>query len=97
MTGQAILERLRAEAPILSLRFGVKTLAVFGSVARGDDRETSDLDVLATFDGPPTFRRYMGLKLDLEEMFGRPVDLATPDTLRPEIRPRVEEDLIYVT
>lgn len=97
MTRQAILERLRAEAPALSLRFGLESLAVFGSLARGDDQEASDLDVLVTFEGPPTFRRYMGLKLDLEDMFGRPVDLATPDTLRPEIRARVERDLIHVS
>jgi predicted nucleotidyltransferase len=93
---QAILDRLHAEAPALRERYGVSSLAVFGSMARGDDREDSDVDILVTFDGKPTFRGYMGLKLDLEDLLGRPVDLATPDTLRPEIRPGVERDLIHV-
>jgi predicted nucleotidyltransferase len=38
----------------------------------------------------------MGLKLDLEELLGRPVDLGTPETLRPEMRAAVEQDLIHV-
>lgn len=96
MNRQAILDRLKAEAPALKLKYGVKSLAVFGSMARGDDHEGSDVDVLVTFEGPATFRNFMGLKLDLEDLFGRPVDLGTPDTLRPEIRPNVERDLIHV-
>jgi predicted nucleotidyltransferase len=96
MTRQEILDRLNAEAPGLRRKYGVKSLAVFGSMARGDDREGSDVDVLVTFEGAATFRGYMGLKLDLEDMFGRPVDLGTPDTIRPEIRAQVEKDLIDV-
>ena len=96
MTRQAILDRLNAEAPGLKKKYGVKSLAVFGSMARGDDHEGSDVDVLVTFEGSATFRGYMGLKLDLEDMFGRSVDLGTPDTLRPEIRAQVEKELILV-
>ena len=96
MNRQTILDRLNAEAPGLRKKYRVRSLSVFGSMARGDDREESDVDVLVTFEGPATFRQFMGLKLDLEDMFGRPVDLATPDTLRPEIRPGVEKDLIHV-
>lgn len=97
MNRQAILDRLHAAAPELRLKYGVKSLAVFGSMARGDDHEASDVDVLATFDGPTTFRSFMGLKLDLEDLFGRPVDLGTPDSLRPEIRANVEKDLLHVS
>ena len=96
MNRQVILDRLSAEAPGLRRKYDVKSLAVFGSIARGDDREGSDVDVLVTFEGPATFRGFMGLKLDLEDLFGCPVDLGTPDTLRPEIRPSVEKDLIHV-
>jgi len=96
MDRQAILDRLTAEAPALKGKYGVKSLAVFGSIARGDDHEGSDVDVLVTFEGEATFRGFMGLKLDLEDLFGRPVDLGTPDTLRPEIRSNVEKDLIHV-
>jgi predicted nucleotidyltransferase len=96
MNRQAILNLLNSEAPGLRKRYGVKTLAVFGSVARGDDREGSDVDILVTFEGRPTFDNFMGLKLDLEELLGRPVDLGTPETLRPEMRAAVERDLVHV-
>ncbi len=94
MTRQVILDRLKAEAPALCLRYGLKTLGVFGSVARGDDHEKSDLDILVTFEGKATFDQFMDLKLYLEDTFGRSVDLGTYDTLRPEMRAEVERDLI---
>jgi predicted nucleotidyltransferase len=96
MDRRAILERLNAEAHALRAKYGVKSLAVFGSMARGDDREGSDVDILVTFEGPATFDNFMGLKLDLEDLLGRPVDLGTPDTLRPDMRAEVERDLIHV-
>jgi uncharacterized protein len=96
MTRKVILDRLKAEAPALRVRFGLKTLGVFGSVARGDEHEKSDLDILVTFDGKATFDRFMDLKLYLEDTFGRSVDLGTPDTLRPEMKAEVERDLIRV-
>ncbi len=49
----------------MRLRYGLKSLAVFGSVARGDDHEKSDLDILVTFEGKATFDRFMDLKLYL--------------------------------
>ena len=96
MNRQAILDRLAAEAPGLREKYGVKSLALFGSMARGDDHEGSDVDVLVTFEGMTTFDNFMGLKLDLEDLFGRRVDLGTPGTLRPEMRAGVEKDLIHV-
>jgi uncharacterized protein len=91
-----ILERLNDQSPGLKKRYGLRSLAVFGSMARGDDHQGSDVDILATFEGPVTFDRYMGLKLELEELLGGPGDLGTPETLRPEIRARVEGELIRV-
>ena len=96
MDRDTILERLNDQSPALKQRYGLRSLAVFGSMARGDDHQGSDVDILATFEGPATFDRYMGLKLELEELLGRPVDLGTPETLRPEIRARVEKELIRV-
>jgi uncharacterized protein len=96
MTRQAILDRLRTEAPALRKKYAVKSLSVFGSMARGDDHEGSDVDILVTFEGKATFDNFMGLKLDLEDLLGRRVDLGTPRTLRPEMRAEVEKDLIDV-
>ncbi|MFO0954176.1 MAG: nucleotidyltransferase family protein [Isosphaeraceae bacterium] len=97
MNGQAILDALSERAAGLRKRYGVSTLALFGSMARGDDREGSDVDILVTFEGKATFDNFMGLKLDLEDLLGRPVDLGTPDSLRPELRKAVERDLIPIS
>jgi uncharacterized protein len=96
MTRRAILDRLGAEAPGLRKKYGVRSLAVFGSMARGDDREGSDVDILVTFEGRATFDNFMGLKLDLEDLLGRPVDLLTPKCLGPEMEARIEREAIRV-
>ena len=97
MNRQAILDVLRVEAPALREQYRLESLAVFGSMARGDDREGSDVDVLVTFEGAADFDRFMGLKLDLEDMLRRPVDLGTPETLRREMRADVERDVIDIS
>ena len=96
MDRKAILNLPSAEAPALRRKYQVESLAVLGSMARGDDREGSDVDVLVTFEGKATFDNFMGLKIDLEDLVGLPVDLGIPDTLRPEMRADVERELIHV-
>ncbi len=56
----------------------------------------SDIDVLVTFDGPATSKRYFGLQFYLEDLLGRPVDLVTHKALRPELRPYIEQEAINV-
>ncbi|MFN0148820.1 MAG: nucleotidyltransferase family protein [Dehalococcoidia bacterium] len=74
-------------------RFGVKSLSIFGSVARDEARDDSDLDVLVEFEGPTKFQPYMDLKFFLEEILGCRVDVATLAMLRPELSPTIERDL----
>jgi predicted nucleotidyltransferase len=90
-----IIGLLRAEAHEFD-RFGITSLAVFGSVARGEAGEDSDVDVLVEFDGPATFRRYTDLKFFLEQRLGRRVDLVTQRALRDELRSTVEQEAIRV-
>ena len=97
MNRQAILDRLNAEAPALKRKYAVKSLAVFGSMARGDDHEGSDVDILVTFEGPATFDDFFDLKFYLEDTLGRSIDLVTPKALRPEMRPRIERECIDVS
>lgn len=96
MTRQAILDLLNTQAPALRKKYAVKSLALFGSMARGDDREGSDVDILVTFEGKTTFDNFMGLKLDLEDLFQRRVDLLTPKSLRAEMRAEIEKGAILV-
>ena len=76
--------------------FGVRSLALFGSVARDEAREDSDVDILVEFTGPTTFRAHVGLLLFLEQLLGTRVDLATPAMIGPEIEKTVQRDLLRV-
>ena len=76
-------------------RYGVKSLAVFGSAARNRLRKRSDVDMLVQFN-QPTWANYIGLKFYLEDLLDRQVDLVTPKGLKPAARPSVEKDLLYV-
>lgn len=71
-------------------------LALFGSTARDTATSGSDVDVLVTFDGPATSKRYFGVLFYLEDLFGRPVDLVTEKALRPELRPYIEQEQVNV-
>ena len=75
---------------------GVKDLAVFGSVARGESTEFSDVDILVEFDRPIGLFEFVRIKLILEKWIGCPVDLVTPDALHPALRERILKEVIYV-
>ncbi|MDO8704772.1 MAG: nucleotidyltransferase family protein [Sulfuricaulis sp.] len=96
MNKQQALALLSQRRDEIAKKFAVKHLALFGSTARGEAREDSDVDVLVEFDGPATFDGYMGLKSYLEELLGRKVDLVTESGLKPRARLHVEKDLIRV-
>ena len=96
MNRDEVLNVLRAHKPILSQRFGVAELALFGSFARDQAKDTSDIDILVRFDGPATSKAYFGTQFYLEDLLGRSVDLATDQDLRVEIRPYVEREVIDV-
>jgi hypothetical protein len=76
--------------------FGIKSLAIIGSVARDEAGEDSDVDILVEFTGPATFNGYMDLKFFLEDFLGGPVDLVTRRSIRPRIRERIEREAFYV-
>jgi predicted nucleotidyltransferase len=75
----------------------VKSLAIFGSVARGDATENSDIDILVEFNKSIGLFEFIRLKKYLEEMTGCRVDLVTPDALHPALRNSILAEAIYVT
>ena len=92
MNADQIIERiqgLRSQLNALS----VASLGLFGSVARGEARDDSDIDILLAFEGPATFDQYMDTKLLLEDALGRRVNLVTERGLREALRPTVEREL----
>jgi len=89
------LQKLAAHRDELT-QMGVKTLAVFGSVARDEARPDSDVDIMVEFQGPATFNGYMDLKFFLEDLLGYPVDLVTRKSIRSRLKTQIENEALYV-
>jgi len=81
----------------LRQQFGVKSLALFGSVARNETTETSDVDLLVAFARPVGLFGLCALKDYLEQLLGCTVDVGTLDSLKPRIRARVLAESIHVS
>ena len=75
-------------------KYGVRRLGLFGSCARGECDETSDLDFVVEFD-KKTFDHYMGLKVFLEELFGCQVDLVLADTIKKRLRTTILREAVH--
>jgi hypothetical protein len=77
--------------------FEVESLMLFGSVARSESQDSSDVDFLVRFKSLPTFDMYMDLKFFLEDLLERPIDLVTADAVREQIRSSMMKEGVYVT
>lgn len=91
-----IIARLREAEPALRAR-GIRRAAVFGSVARGDDRPDSDIDILVEFEPGQegTIYDYVALKEFVAGLFDRPVDVIDRAGLKPHLRAPSARDSIY--
>jgi hypothetical protein len=77
-------------------KFAVKSLAVFGSVARGEATDRSDIDLLVEFNQPIGLFEFIRLKYYLENLIGSKVDLVTPDALHPALRDSILNEAVKV-
>ena len=90
------LQILNKVKPIVAEKFGVTKIALFGSTARDEADDNSDVDILVSFEGPATSTRYFGVQFYLEDMLGCQVDLVTDKALRSQLRPFIENEAIDV-
>ena len=95
MTRRTVISRIRKHRAQLS-ELGVKSLSLFGSVARGEEHLGSDVDILVEFKDRATFDAYMDVKFYLEELLGCTVDLVTPEAIKPRMKPYITQDLVHV-
>lgn len=79
LTRQQILRILRQNASLLE-RYAVKRIGLFGSYAKGRQTDKSDIDFLVQFK-QPTYDNFIGLSRELEKLFGRKVEILTPEGL----------------
>jgi uncharacterized protein len=91
-----ILNLIKSHEKFIQTKFHVKKLGLFGSAARDQAKAGSDLDFLVEFEPEyETFDNYMELKFFLEDLFQRPIDLVTPESLRPRMKAMILEEVIY--
>lgn len=90
------IELLKRNENAIKSRYHVRRIGVFGSFARGDEKEGSDVDVLVEFeDGCKTFDNFIELKYFLEELFARSVDLVTVSALKPQLKEDILKEAVY--
>jgi len=94
MEREKIIQLLKGQKRRLK-KFGVRSVSIFGSVARGKTRKQSDIDLLVEFEKPVGLFEFARLKLYLEELLGRKVDLVTPEALREEFRDNILREAIH--
>ena len=91
----AIDDVLKKYKPELEDRYKVKEIGIFGSYARGDQKRTSDLDVLVEFSEPIGWE-FVDLKEYLESILDMKVDLVTVRALKPQLKDRILQEVIYL-
>jgi len=96
-TKTEIIRRIVQERERL-VSFGVIEIGLFGSFARGDQKPSSDVDILVTFrPDKHTFDNFMDVSFMLEELLGRTVDVVTPEGLSPHIGPHILKEVERVS
>ena len=100
MTGKSDLanltEILRRELPALSAKYHVNSMEIFGSYARQEQNEESDLDLLVTFNETPGLLKFVELENHLSDLLGIKVDLVMKDALKPNIGQRIIKEAVTV-
>ncbi|MEK9502345.1 nucleotidyltransferase family protein [Gaopeijia maritima] len=91
-----VVEHLREQVEAVMRRRGVTRASVFGSVARGEATPESDVDFLVEFEKGRSLLDLSGLRLDLQDVLGLDVDVATPASLHPEMRDRILAELVRI-
>ncbi len=82
-------DRIKSKIISVLKRYGVLRAAVFGSFARGENKKNSDLDLLVELKGKKSLLDLAGLKIELEELLKRKVDLLTYNSLHPLLKDKI--------
>ena len=90
-----VIDKLSASMPELRSRFPIRSMALFGSVSRGEDGPESDVDLLVEFDWPVGMR-LIHLAHELADLLGRKVDLVSRGGIKPRYYQAIQPDLLHV-
>ena len=93
---EEILNIIKLMKTEYSDKFGVQDIALFGSFAKENENSNSDVDIMVSLkEGFTTFDNFMDIKISLEELLNRRVDLVIKDSIRNEFRKRIFDEAIY--
>ena len=95
-TAEEIRRVLEGHKDELKRKYHVKAVGIFGSYLRGEQKETSDVDILVEFEGPIGLIEFVGLKNHLSDQLGVNVDLVMKKALKPRIGHRILSEVLYV-
>ena len=93
---EEIQEIRRQKKPILRERCKVKEIGIFGSFVRGEEKDTSDLDILVELERPVGLIKFVGLQNYLSDELGEKVDLVTKSALKPRIKKNILSEVVYI-
>lgn len=92
----SLLDILRKHLPALAAQYRVKSLGLFGSYVRNEQKPTSDLDILVEFSEAPSLFEFIRLERQLSDLLGVKVDLVMRDSLKPAIGKRILKEVVPV-
>lgn len=81
--------------PILK-KYNIKRAGLFGSYVRGDMREDSDIDILVEIEDDISLLDFVGIKLEIEDILGKKVDLVEYDTIKPLIKEKIIKEQVGI-
>lgn len=96
MNIEQLKPKLEALKPQLIDQYKVETIGFFGSYVRGEQKKTSDLDILVSFTEAPSLFRFIELEYFLSQQLGVKVDLVMKDSLKPRIKSSILQEAVYV-
>lgn len=96
MTREEILAFLKSHKQELHDRFGVTKIGLFGSYARGEAREDSDIDLAIELEGERPFRKFFALEFFLKENLHTKIDLGIESSLKQIARKQIDREILYV-
>lgn len=96
MNKEDIKSKLNKNMSLLEKKYHIKKLGLFGSVARGEQKKQSDIDILVEFSAPIGFFDFIRLENFLSELLDGKVDLVSKKAVKPILEKYISRDLIYI-
>jgi uncharacterized protein len=93
---QEIISRLKAEKATLYKKYKIKNIGIFGSFARNEETNESDIDILVEFVGTPGMKEFFQAEEFLEKLLNRKIDMVREKAIRKELKEDIMSEVVYI-